>query len=124
MTVREIRDAVAEGRMSATEVCRGCLDRIGRLDASLHCFTTVDGERALARAATLDRQPRGGERLPLAGVPVAVKDNICTAGLATTAASRMLEGFVPPGDATTVARLVAAGAIVIGKTNCDEFGMG
>ena len=80
-------------------------------------------ERALARAAALDRSRRRATR-PLAGVPVALKDNLCTRGVPTTAASRILEHFVPPFDATAVERLEAAGAIVLGKTNCDEFAMG
>jgi aspartyl-tRNA(Asn)/glutamyl-tRNA(Gln) amidotransferase subunit A len=124
MTGREIRDAVARRDLSATDVCRSCLSRIEQLDAVLHAFITVDPDRALDRAADLDRRPGGSARLPLAGVPVAIKDNLCTTGLRTTAGSRILDGFVPPYDATVVARLSAAGAIVLGKTNCDEFAMG
>ncbi len=123
MTGREIRDAVAAGRLSASEVCRAALDRLARLEPSLNAFITVCAERALARAAAIDRQA-ALRKLPLAGVPVAVKDNIVTAGTATTAGSRMLAGFVPPYNATVVDRLEAAGAVIIGKTNCDEFAMG
>ncbi len=124
MTAREIRDAVARRELSATEVCRSFLSRIERFDAALHAFITIDGERALACAAEVDRRVARDESLPLAGVPVAVKDNLCTAGSRTTAGSRILERFVPPYDATVVARLSAAGATILGKTNCDEFGMG
>ncbi len=123
-TARAIRDAVARREYSAVEVCRSCLDRIERHDESLKAFITVDADRALARAAAIDSRPAGDAALPLAGVPVAIKDNLCTSGLRTTAGSRILDGFVPPYDATAVARLEAAGAIVIGKTNCDEFAMG
>jgi aspartyl-tRNA(Asn)/glutamyl-tRNA(Gln) amidotransferase subunit A len=123
-TARGIRDAVLARRVSAIEVCRACLARIDRGDARLHAFLTVDADRALARAAALDARGAQAGPLPLAGVPVAVKDNLCTAGLRTTAGSRILDRFVPPYDATAVARLAAAGAVVVGKTNCDEFAMG
>ena len=123
MTCREIRDAVARREVSAVEVCRAFLLRIERDDPTLGAFITVEPEPVLARAEELDRGA-GAAPLPLAGVPIAVKDNLCTAGVRTTAGSRMLAQFVPPYDATAVARLSAAGAIVIGKTNCDEFGMG
>ncbi len=109
--------------ISAVEVCREALARIEALEPALHAFVTVTAERALARAAELDRLG-SNQSLPLAGVPVAVKDNLCTRGVTTTAGSRMLENYRPPYDATAVARLEAAGAIVVGKTNCDEFAMG
>jgi aspartyl-tRNA(Asn)/glutamyl-tRNA(Gln) amidotransferase subunit A len=124
LTARFIRDAVAARQLSAVDVCRACLERIDALDPALRAFISVDREGAMARAAALDRRGSGADRLPLAGVPVALKDNLCTAGTRTTAGSRILDGFVPPYDATVVARLSAAGAIVVGKTNCDEFAMG
>ena len=120
-TARDIRNAVSSGRASAVEVCRDALSRIDAENPSLNAFLTIAGERALERAAVVDRERRDG---PLAGVPVAVKDNILTRGIVTTAASRMLERFVPPYDASVVRRLEEAGAVIVGKTNCDEFAMG
>jgi aspartyl-tRNA(Asn)/glutamyl-tRNA(Gln) amidotransferase subunit A len=120
-TARELRDAIAAGDISAVEACQSSLERIKATDGSLGAFLSVAAERALDRAKTIDRNKHRG---PLAGVPVAIKDTICTRGITTTAASRMLKNFVPPYDATVITRLEAAGAVVIGKTNCDEFAMG
>jgi aspartyl-tRNA(Asn)/glutamyl-tRNA(Gln) amidotransferase subunit A len=118
----EIRAAVAAREISAVEVVRAALDRIARRDGPLHAFLHVNGEAALARAAGLDRRPDPGA--PLLGVPIALKDNICTAGVQTTAGSRVLEHYVPPYSAAVVERLEQAGAVIVGKTNCDEFAMG
>ncbi|MGB7219520.1 MAG: Asp-tRNA(Asn)/Glu-tRNA(Gln) amidotransferase subunit GatA [Vicinamibacterales bacterium] len=123
-TVREIRDAVRSRARSAVEVCRDALARIEAIDPSISAFNTVTSEQALARAAAIDRDFDRWRHQPLVGVPIAIKDNVCTRGVRTTASSRMLEHFVPPYDATVVARLDAAGAVMIGKTNCDEFAMG
>jgi aspartyl-tRNA(Asn)/glutamyl-tRNA(Gln) amidotransferase subunit A len=123
-SAHEIRDAIRDGQASAVEICRAALTRIEALNPALNAFLTVDADAALERAAALDARRGEDAHLPLFGVPVAVKDNICTRKLKTTAASRMLAEYVPPYDATVVERLEAAGAIVIGKTNCDEFAMG
>jgi aspartyl-tRNA(Asn)/glutamyl-tRNA(Gln) amidotransferase subunit A len=120
----DIRDSVRAGRQSAREVCQQALDRIGAVDPQLHAFNTVIGERALARADEIDRSRDRWRDALLLGVPVGLKDNLCTRGVRTTASSRILERYVPPYDATAVARLETAGAIVVGKTNCDEFAMG
>ena len=123
-TLRELRDRIRSRDRSAVDVCRDTLARIDALNPQLNAFNTVAADRALARAADIDRDAERWRDAPLAGVPIAIKDNICTLGLRTTASSRMLETFVPPYDATAVARLEAAGAVVVGKTNCDEFAMG
>src|SRR5262252_6769336 len=123
-TLAETRDAVVSGARSAVEICRETLARIEAANPSLHAFHTVTADRALARAAEIDNSRNAFRGAPLAGVPVGLKDNICTSGVRTTASSRILESFVPPYDATVVTRLHAAGAIIVGKTNCDEFAMG
>jgi len=123
-TALDIRDAVTRGDVSAVEVCDLFLSRIAALDPTLHAFRAVDADLVRREATLVDRRRADGSALPLAGVPVAIKDTLCTQGLTTTAASRMLDRFVPPYDATVVTRLRAAGAVVLGKTNCDEFAMG
>jgi len=123
-TVRDIRDTVRGRSRSASEVCRTALDRLEAVEPSLHAFNTITRAQALARAAEIDGAFDRWRDQPLVGVPIALKDNLCTKGVRTTASSRMLEAYLPPYDATVVAKLEAAGAIVIGKTNCDEFAMG
>ena len=123
-TVRELREAVRSRAQSACEICQEALTRIETANPLLNAFNTVVADRAIARAQEIDRDPDRWRDAPLAGVPVAIKDNLCTRGVRTTASSRMLEHYLPPYDATVVSRLERAGAVVVGKTNCDEFAMG
>jgi len=123
LTIGGVRAAIANNDATATSICDAALERIGASDASLGAFIEVAADAARARAAALDRLPANA-RGPLHGVPVALKDNLCTLGLATTAASKILAGYIPPYNATVVSRLEQAGAVVVGKTNCDEFAMG
>jgi aspartyl-tRNA(Asn)/glutamyl-tRNA(Gln) amidotransferase subunit A len=122
-TIAGIREAIESRQTSAEAICRESLDRIERLNGALNAFLTVDAAGALDAARAIDGGSKGA-RGALAGVPLAVKDNICTRGLRTTAASRILEHYVPPYDATVIQRLREAGAVIVGKTNCDEFAMG
>jgi aspartyl-tRNA(Asn)/glutamyl-tRNA(Gln) amidotransferase subunit A len=123
-TVRDLREAVRSRARSACEICQEALTRIETANPRLNAFNTVVADRAMARAREIDRDPDRWRDAPLAGVPVAIKDNLCTRGVRTTASSRMLEHYLPPYDATVVSRLERAGAVVVGKTNCDEFAMG
>jgi aspartyl-tRNA(Asn)/glutamyl-tRNA(Gln) amidotransferase subunit A len=117
--------SVAAGERSAVEVARAFLARAARSHSRLGTYLHLDGEETLAAAATVDARRSRGETLgPLAGVPVAIKDNICVRGAPTTCGSRILEGYRPPYDAHVVERLREAGAVPFGKTNCDEFAMG
>ncbi|MFP5267160.1 MAG: Asp-tRNA(Asn)/Glu-tRNA(Gln) amidotransferase subunit GatA [Acidobacteriota bacterium] len=125
LTLTEARSAVVEGRVSAAALAEQHFERIAEVDGEIHSFLTLTRERALAQAERVDAAARAGEALgPLAGVPVGIKDVLTTRGVETTAGSRILSGYHPPYDATTVARLEAAGAVVLGKLNCDEFAMG
>lgn len=124
LTTDSLRKRIASRELSAVEVCRAALDRIDRL-SNLNAFITVTNERALARAEEIDRLAESGEEIPpLAGAILAVKDNLVLRGVRTTAGSHILFNYKPPYTATVLERLETAGAIIIGKTNCDEFAMG
>jgi aspartyl-tRNA(Asn)/glutamyl-tRNA(Gln) amidotransferase subunit A len=123
-TLTQLAGDLRARRVSATELARHFLDRIGRFAQSLNAFVTVTGERALEQAAAADRRLAKNEATLLTGLPIAHKDIFCTTGVKTSCGSRMLDNFIAPYDATIVERLDMAGAVMLGKTNMDEFAMG
>ena len=124
-TAAELAEALASGATTSVEITQAHLDRIAEVDGDVHAFLHVDSEGALRAAAESDARRVAGEtRSSLDGIPIAVKDVMATRGLPTTCGSRILEGWVPPYDATVVARVRAAGLPILGKTNMDEFAMG
>ena len=118
LTAAELAAAIAAGETSAVEVTQAHLDRIAAVDDRVHAYLHVDAEGALAAARAVDAAD--GPRGPLAGVPLALKDVMVTRGVPTTCGSKILEGWIPPYDATVTERLRAAGVVVLGKTNMDK----
>jgi aspartyl-tRNA(Asn)/glutamyl-tRNA(Gln) amidotransferase subunit A len=125
LTIHTLHDKLAHGELRASALTEAVLERVYAVEEHIHAYITVTAEQARQQAATADAAFAQGEvHSPLQGIPLAIKDNICTKGVRTTAGSRMLENFIPPYDATVIQRLQEAGAVVVGKANLDEFAMG
>jgi len=124
LTIHQALDALRSGGTSASALTEAYLARIERYDSSVQAYLNVTADRAREDARRADERRAHGEDAPLLGIPIALKDIFCTNGVETTCASRILKGFVPPYDATVVTRLADAGAVLLGKTNMDEFAMG
>ena len=124
-SIRTLHEQLVRKEKSATEIVRETLERIDRAEPKVKSFLHVTADLALDRAKAVDRKIAAGEEIgPLEGIPIAIKDLICTKGIPTTCGSRILEGYVPPFNATVIEKLAAAGAAIVGKTNMDEFAMG
>ncbi len=124
-TVAQIARDIRDGKVTASAVLEEHLKRVDERESEIHAFNLVTTEQARVKAAEVDEAVKAGRPLgPLAGVPIALKDNMCTRGVETTCSSKILEGWKPPYDATVVTKLREAGAVIVGKTNLDEFAMG
>lgn len=125
LTAHELHEMLLKKEVSAQEITTAVFKRIEQVEPKVKAYLTLNKEKALEAAAQVDKQIAAGEEIaPLAGIPVAIKDNICTEGLRTTCASKMLADFVPPYNATVMEKLNKNAAITVGKTNMDEFAMG
>jgi aspartyl-tRNA(Asn)/glutamyl-tRNA(Gln) amidotransferase subunit A len=124
LTLTELRLALHDGQTTSVAATQAILDRIIAADNEIKSYLTVTDEMALAQAETADQRRASGEDSPLLGIPIAVKDIICVEGIPATAGSKILENFIPPYDAFVVQKLKEAGAVILGKTNTDEFAMG
>src|SRR6266705_5834793 len=125
LTIHEAGELLRQHKISSVELTRAHLDRIRDVDDKVKAFTLVTEDLALKQAREADQRLKNGAALsPLTGIPLAIKDVICTKGITTTCGSNMLKNFKPPYDATVMERLNAAGAVILGKSNMDEFAMG
>lgn len=124
-SIRELHQQLISKERSCVEIVQESLDRIQALEPKLHSFLQVTNDRALEQAKQIDAKIAAGEEIGLlAGIPIAIKDNLCTQGVPTTCASKILQNFVPPYESTVTQKLIDAGAVMVGKTNLDEFAMG
>jgi aspartyl-tRNA(Asn)/glutamyl-tRNA(Gln) amidotransferase subunit A len=124
LTIEQASGLLKNKEISSVELTRAVLDRIDAVDGKVGAYLTVDADGALSQARTADQRLAAGNAAPLTGIPLGIKDLMCTRGLRTTCASKILENFVPPYDATVITRLKNAGAVIVGKLNMDEFAMG
>ncbi|MBA7631990.1 Glutamyl-tRNA(Gln) amidotransferase subunit A [subsurface metagenome] len=124
LTIREAHELLISRKLSSVELTRATLERIREIEPKVHAFVTVTDELALKQAEKADGLIAAGDTNPLTGIPVLIKDNMCTRGIRTTCSSRMLENFVPPYNATVVEKLNGCNVVVVGKSNMDEFAMG
>lgn len=125
MNIKEIVKKIKTQELTSEELVKSYIEEIEKTEPTVNAFLTLTCDEALAKAKKIDEKIKNGEELgKLAGIPIAIKDNICTEGVKTTCASKMLEDFIPPYDATVIKKLLAEDAIIIGKTNMDEFAMG
>jgi aspartyl-tRNA(Asn)/glutamyl-tRNA(Gln) amidotransferase subunit A len=124
LTIAQASRLLQQREISAAELTAAVLDRIDAVDGKVNAYITVDAQGAMAQAKAADRRIAAGDATTLTGIPLGIKDLMCTKGLRTTCASKMLERFVPPYDATVITRLKKAGAVIVGKLNMDEFAMG
>ena len=124
LTIHEIYRLLKTRQLSSVELTKACLERVHQVEPKVRAFVTITDELALGQAQKADELIAAGDTSPLTGIPVLIKDNMCTRGTRTTCSSKMLENFVPPYDATVVEKLNGCGAVVIGKANMDEFAMG
>ena len=125
MNIEEMVSKIKTGELTSEALVQSYIEEILKTESTVNAFLTLTCDEALAKAKEIDEKIKAGETLgSFAGIPIAIKDNICTEGVNTTCASKMLEDFIPPYDATVIKKLLAEDAIIIGKTNMDEFAMG
>ena len=124
MSIHQLRELLRAGEVSSREILEAVFAKIDAVEGEVGAYLTLCYDEAFAQAQRADEMLAAGETSPLCGIPIAVKDNFSTAGVRTTCASRLLENYIPPYDASAVARLKQVGAVLVGKTNLDEFGLG